>query len=404
MSTLATLESSGWRTQSARMKTWRSLFRAAERGQFASWRSPKDPKDHGRRTKASTSPPHPDVAPTALATMGQEQSPVARLRNLLLERLSEEQIRHLIHSVSGTRPYTGATDARLAEALTRADDLRELLVTHIGAHALAEIATEKAGTPEDAATDAKRCGNDILRFLGFTVVHRPDGLVAHRQELLRLQQRAEIADDKTVIAGTIAQGGAVMERLLRQLLEFHCQHAFDKKPDRLVTEKDWLESSYRVARASLGVLLSLVGKLSAALVAEEDSLAVRRHQEVFGGRPLIPSAVSSLAEQRNKLVHDREELRGLPRHEVANIAAKFFESALLWADHCGADSPPLLPMVVTVEKIVIDKWGRKTAECKNEYQKDERIHTDQELTIGRSYFMHPQSNPVRIFPLLIPAS
>jgi hypothetical protein len=58
---------------------------------------------------------------------------------------------------------------------------------------------------------------------------------------------------------------------------------------------------------------------------------------------------------------------------------------------------------VLVENIHFDRWGRKVIEAVDDEGNIEIIFTDNLIEPGKTYFMHPLTNPLRVDPILVPA-
>ena len=61
----------------------------------------------------------------------------------------------------------------------------------------------------------------------------------------------------------------------------------------------------------------------------------------------------------------------------------------------------VFPSVLAVEQIVEDKFGRQYVECRDDRGRTEHIYTNQDIDPARHYFMHPLTNPARIYPVLV---
>lgn len=68
-----------------------------------------------------------------------------------------------------------------------------------------------------------------------------------------------------------------------------------------------------------------------------------------------------------------------------------------WAD----DSARIYPMVIRIDKIIVDQWNRRHIEAKTAEGCTEMIVCDKAVEPGGTYFMYPLSNPFRVDPILI---
>jgi hypothetical protein len=68
-----------------------------------------------------------------------------------------------------------------------------------------------------------------------------------------------------------------------------------------------------------------------------------------------------------------------------------------WAD----DSARIYPMVIRIDKIIVDEWNRRRIEAVTAEGRKELIVCDKAVEPGGTYFMYPPSNPFRVDPILI---
>ena len=61
----------------------------------------------------------------------------------------------------------------------------------------------------------------------------------------------------------------------------------------------------------------------------------------------------------------------------------------------------IFPSIVMVKCTMEDKYGRKYVMCKDDTDRDERIYTNQDIDPAKHYFLHPLTNPARIYPILV---
>jgi hypothetical protein len=193
----------------------------------------------------------------------------------------------------------------------------------------------------------------------------------------------------------------VMERAVKQLLRFHCRHHFDREVDDLAHEHGWLNESQSHARASLGTLLELVSRLDDLLDKGELTEPGRRYRLLFGNRRL--SAPGTLAQHRNVCAHERAGDAPATPERIDGAALAFFDEAERWLEHLGSGTHPLFPQVVQIREERVDVWGRRTFHATNDRGGEDKIHAESPKVVGECYFMHPLSNPVRVFPVLVEA-
>ena len=328
-------------------------------------------------------------------------TPVGALAALLADELREEEREALARDVA-RRDYKGSPEARLAEYLldTSPD---QVLSERFTAPRIRLIAANRLGVLDADGTEVDVCRRLILRELGFALLRDPIGLKTHLDAIRASHRRCCARPDRG--RAEVVDAARSMERALKQLIRFHVSHGWDCTPDQLVHEHEWLPPTRSVGRSSLGGLVRIVHKLDARLTAGDGSEPARRHQREFGARSLRPEAPLSFVEYRNRATHDRAaEDQPVDGVLAPADAAQFFSDTLRWLEHLGQGPTPLFPSVVVVTGIEIDGWGRRRVRAVTDGGEQEELHTGASLEVGDLYFMHPRSNPIRVFPLLVPAS
>ena len=88
---------------------------------------------------------------------------------------------------------------------------------------------------------------------------------------------------------------------------------------------------------------------------------------------------------------------------MRNAGKAFFNEALSFLEHLANPKGRVYPHLVRVERIQIDRFGRRVIEAVGEDDHPERIFTDVDLQPGALYLMHPLTIPLRVDPILVPA-
>jgi hypothetical protein len=55
-----------------------------------------------------------------------------------------------------------------------------------------------------------------------------------------------------------------------------------------------------------------------------------------------------------------------------------------------------------VESFVTDHFGRRYVYCRNDQGQLEKVFTNVAVDPSRHYFFYPTTNPMRIYPILVP--
>jgi len=364
---------------------------------------PRAPRETGTRRLTRALAERTKVRPKTTAQIATPElggTPVGALGRLLAEELEPADFDELLREVD-RRDYVGSDAARLAEHLLEISPV-EVLRESFTVARLRAVATAHLGLTDAASLSPEECRERLLRHLGFSIRRQPVGLPEHRRKIESLCQRWRTTPGGG--GGEVVEAGRRMERALKQLLRFHADHSWSMTPDQLAHGEGWLEADRSVGRASLGTLVWLVTKLDRRLLAADGSEPARRHAREFDGRSLLPRRDWRFVQYRNAAVHDRGAADaplgdGLDHEQ----ATSFFSETLEWLDHLAAEPMPLVPQVVSVSGIVVDEWGRRRVTAIRGDGVQEVLHTDATLEVGQLYFMHPRSNPVRVFPVLVPA-
>jgi O-acetyl-ADP-ribose deacetylase (regulator of RNase III) len=263
---------------------------------------------------------------------------------------------------------------------------------------LRRLARESRKVGEEEIRVKARCVDVVLGSLDFTVTRPVLGLTQYREQVEARKGDAE--REPLRAAAAVMDAAKAMERVVKTLLTFHCRHHFDSDVDALAHARRWLTRSESIQRCSLGKLLDLVVRVDNALECD-DTEPGRRYKLLFQQRRL--PAPRSLAEHRNVCIHDRKGQRVASEEEVAQATRAFFEMALAWLDHLGAGEHPLFPRIIQIRGEQVDRWGRRTFDALDDRGATERIYSYGRMEVGANYFMHPRSNPVRVFPVLVKA-
>ena len=125
-------------------------------------------------------------------------------------------------------------------------------------------------------------------------------------------------------------------------------------------------------------------------------------------RKMCPANWSQVVGERNLLSH-WDRTRGALQGDIESVrktAQDFFENAnRLLSYYHGGDNPSdrLFPHVIAIEKVEIDRWGRRLITAQSDSGRQETLFTSRKVKPGEVYFMHPLSNPVRVDPVLVQA-
>ncbi len=339
-------------------------------------------------------------APAPLATdgsLGSGVSAVLAFSTFLGEVLAVEE-RQELHDRLQAGGYRGSLESCVLEYCVRCEDPGGVLHEWLTPSRLRRYLEARGLTPAPAA-DGTALVRAVLEQLGFPVRGRPVGLPTLKLGIQGGRSRVHAAN-LVELRGLVTQASVRLERALRILLSFVSQAAFKQPAENLAHEQGWLAEGETLERYSLGGLLDLTDRLDRALRKGPVQEAFRSD---FRGTELFPAGSTALAAARNSFAHYRAGAEQESLADARARALRFFDATLELLDALERREPRLFPTVIQVTEIRFDRWGRKTVEARTDDGLSERLFTDVLLQPGEVYFMHPLSNPYRVFPILHPA-
>ncbi len=315
------------------------------------------------------------------------ETPTSRLCDLLLSELSESQLR-FVQAAVDRKSFKGDLRHRLMEYSLGEDP--NILLGYIPIERRWEIARRSAGVRDDLLGDEATVRGALLAWLGFRSSPTPEGIRALRHRLEIAARKAELEQADGLVR--VGEAARVMERILKTVLQFHCQAHFGMAFKDVARER-WSSSAEGVDRLTLGSLLSALQSLDKALHDKGSGDAWKSFHDVYGERRLLPKGESVLPRIRNIAVHDRP-------CGVGDARAFFSEADALMRFFTETDRP-IFPLIIRVRGVQEDDFGRRLYLAIDDEGREERLHTPVELLIGRQYHMLPLSNPVRVLPVIV---
>lgn len=295
-------------------------------------------------------------------------------------------------------------EAKLEELFTELFNRGELL--HICSALGLEIARRESPRPKAAELIAH-----LLDHVGFTAQQPVRGLATARAQLNALHVESLYCDKVEALRGVCVAAASELEFLLKSYLRYLCRAVFKEAPEHHFQVLGFADEAQRFSKLTLGSYVSLAG----ALFKELDQLAAdsgtdvkvrQRLRDVPRPPARLDPLLLDLAAHRNLFTHDQGE--PLEWDEARAWAKDFFDSARAWL--ALFEAPTTLegdiqvtrfPRMVRVERVSLDRWGRRTSEAVDDAGRRERIFSDELLKPGELYFMHPLTNPVRVDPILV---
>lgn len=359
---------------------------------------------------SSDPPPQPRDAPspgpTALVAEpprragGQANSHVRKLHRLLLDEIPKVSLDEIVDELRAAG-YRGDAEMCLLEYCVRMEDPAAFLATELGVRDLRRILKKVSGTTARHDADDRRVATELLEWLGFPRTSQPRGLASVRARLVSTERDVGVASARE-LRGAVTEASAQLEFLVQVMLRFLCRAAFRRSPESYFRASGRLAHSQTIDRSSLGKLLELLEALGRDL-ASDHSPSVRQFNADFEARRLVPSASFRVVQLRNSFAHFDREPEDTSLEEQRRRAASFFEEAIRFVDYVGDPNGRVFPIILRIERLTVDRHGRRTIEAVTDDDQLERIFTDEELAPGRIYLMHPLTNPLRVDPILVMA-
>lgn len=346
----------------------------------------------------------PDAVPRSRRSptdsSGPEIDPVRILRDFLLDNLPEAACADYLSQLRA-RGFVGEDALCLLEACVVEEDPVGLLCDLFPAREVRGHLQRHYGVTRSPRERGPDLARELLRAMGFPVAGTGRGVVAARDLVARA--RAELpAASYLEIRGAVSRVAAELEYVALVLLRFLAEVVFGQPADRLAVERGWLERTYSLDRCSLGKLLAMLEHLGRALEEGEEA-GVREFRRNFGTNRLAPEGAAGIAALRNRFAHYDRQLVAVDLHAERRLARDFYDQVDAFLAHLVKDGQRVFPHLVVVERIVVDRWGRRVYYASGERDHPERIYTDRRLTPGEVYFMHPLTNPLRVDPILVAA-
>ncbi len=239
----------------------------------------------------------------------------------------------------------------------------------------------------------------LLEQFGFPESDQPRGLATVLAELDRLKAEVHTADARS-LRSIVTDASAQLEFVVHVLVRFLCQAVWQRPPEVFLHDHGRLEAGHQLAKCSLGKLLEHLEFVSKQLATEESPrIAVFRRD--FDERRLAPKGATSIAGLRNAFAHFEREASNESLADQRRRAREFFVEAIKLLEHFRCEGSRVFPIVVRVEAVQFDRFGRKTVVAVSDEGLREQIFTDTTLAPGQIYFMHPLTNPLRVDPILV---
>lgn len=341
-------------------------------------------------TSEAPSSPQPVVGP-AIAHRAEH---VDRLVALLLS-LPEDELTHL-NATLAELGYKGELRLQIKEYCIRQDPVA--ILSQFGAVRLRKLLADNFSEVVPAKKSPKWMSRRLLHHLGFRMPGALRSLEAVVGEVSRLESELLATDDPR---GLVIRASARLEGCIHDLLRFVCLHLFSHGPEQHFKGHVNGVAAFDMGKATLGSLLHCLELLARELeqcAKGETKTALRELQGPLTAKRLAPGGVGDISKLRNSFAHFDEETG---YGDDVSAAREFFRGAMSLLRHWADDSARIYPMVIRIDKIIVDAWNRRRIEAVTAEGRKELIVCDKAVEPGGTYFMYPLSNPFRVDPILI---
>lgn len=324
---------------------------------------------------------------------GHRAEHVDRLVELLLS-LPPDELAHVADTLAELG-YKGDLRLQIKEYCVRQDPVA--ILAQFGAVRLKKILAEKFSEPVPAKKSPKWMSRRLLHHLGFRIPGNLRSLEAVINDVSRLESEL-LTDDARAL---VIKASAKLEGCIHDLLRFICLHLFSHGPEQHFKGHVNGAAAVDMSKATLGSLLHCLELLARELeqCARDDSKKVLRElQGPLTARRLAPGGLGTISKLRNTFAHFDDDAGDA---EDAEAAREFFRGAKLMLRHWADDTARIYPVVIRIEKIIVDEWNRRRIQAVTAEGRKELIVCDKAVEPGGTYFMYPLSNPFRVDPILI---
>lgn len=329
---------------------------------------------------------------------------VRALRDFLQEQLSEEELADIDGRLTRLG-YRGERSDKLLEFTLRMEQPDRELAGHVGEFRLRRAVIRLTGQSLPDHTSALDLALRLLDHFGYPTAPAPiglrDSIALFDAARLRMAScsSVELHGHITVLAGRL-------EYLVLALIRFVCRVAFDSAPEPFFVQRGQAIAQRGLTSLSLGSLLALVEILSRELDAETSGPAQRLRAH-YGTSRISVDGTQGITRLRNKFAHfEKQDGQGRGLETQRQEAIQFVDESLAFLHYLGGSrggAARIFPQVVRVERVVVDRWGRRTIEVRTDEGCDQTMFTDDILSPGDIYFVHPFTNPIWVEFLHVPA-
>ncbi len=328
-----------------------------------------------------------DSGPSGVVHEGPE-TPTERLADLVLQELDRSARDELRVRLQG-QGMVGRLKSMLVEDLLLRDPAVALL-----AYVEEPVLRRKAGEPSNQPIEV--VVERLLQELGYSRARSLRSVASRRAEISEALGWAKREPERAHLAAV--QGCVHVEAISQLLIGRLCRVGWGRGPEKVLPLLGLLEKDRSISAVTLGKLETILVRLEPFLV-ERDGEPGRNYRHLYGAKSFVPPGGLHFAELRNRCAHHHAAAPRTPAQKL-QIAERLLTDALMWCDYVKEGAPPLLPPIVTVQRVVKSEKGVEVfGETLDGVA--EHLFVGAELPVGEAFFLDARNNPIRVRPELV---
>jgi len=337
----------------------------------------------------------PTCPETSREILSRENSNVEKLKGLLDKYLTPDD---RVEQISNLRDegYDGGDDGILSEFCLVKDPVR-LLTDCFSRFKLVAIARDQDAEFSPNA-EIESVAKAILKKLEFHIVEEPKGIRATKEYVIQKQNESKLAEGRDAVIGLVTPLSTKLEEVLHGLLVFYGNFFFGEKYEDTFAE--WFRD-FGSPRRTLGMMWNILNKLEKEVLGDIDRkarlISTFQRDFVIGRKAL--AELKSVVPERANLSHFKDFIEDLNTPELKEMLNPMIEQSLTFLKHL--DKNNIFPSLIRIDKSVEDRYGRRYLDCIDDCGVKQKVFTNDKVDPRKHYFMHPLTNPVRMYPILV---
>jgi serine/threonine protein kinase len=332
------------------------------------------------------------------------QDLVSRLADCVMTHSPPADLDFLVTRELPSRGYRGDDPRTLVIEYCLDEEPTEVLLSCFSKAGLARVAERLGVAVEPGLAERDRYAQAILARLGLGSGAAPRGIHDSVRLVNNLRHRLEQCRDAGEVVGFVTPATHEYEKVLRDLLRFYGQFLYGRFYERALARlaRGRLREHRRdLSRITLGELVGVLDSLNASLAG--DSAEAQHFKRVFGRDFAVPPeflAKSKVTALRNAFAHWNDTLAQANLGKIRDTARELLGEVCEFLRAIAERD--VYPRIVAVESFVTDRFGRRYVFCRNDQGQVEKVFTNVAVDPSRHYFFYPTTNPMRIYPILVP--